>query len=113
VRRELLGDQAAEQAAIHAHEVRHVLAHELVQDGLDLRVVSPQREDAPAGEQIEVLVSVGVPEVAAFAADVGFIEADRLEHLDERGVDMVGVQVVLPPTVLLQPLEKIVVHRGC
>jgi len=84
--------------------------HELLEDRFDFRVIAAEREDAPAGEQVEVFVAVGVPQVAAFAARVGFIEADRAEHFDEGRIDVLGMQVVLAALLLVEPLEEIGFH---
>ncbi len=100
-------DEAGEDGAIHSHEVGQISFHHLAEDGFDLGVIAAEGEDAPAGEEIEVLVSVGIPEVAPFAADVALIEADRSQHLHKRRVDVVIVQFVLPPRVLLQPSMEI------
>jgi len=74
-------------------------------------VIAPEGEDAPAGEHVEVLVAVGIPEVTAFSAHVALIEPDGLEHLYERGVHVFRVQLVRPVVVLSQPGNEIVVHR--
>ena len=92
---ELLGDEAGEEGAIHSHQVRQILIHHLAEDGADLGVVAAEGEDAPAGEEVEVLVAVLVPEVASLAADVAFVEADGSEHFDEGGIDVFVVEVVL------------------
>ena len=91
-----LGDQAAQQAAIHPNQVGHILAHDLLKDRLHFGMIPPQRENAPAGEQIEVFIPLGVPKVGPFAADVALVEADGLENLYEGGVDVLGMEVVTP-----------------
>jgi hypothetical protein len=40
------------------------MIQQLLQDRFDLGMISAQGEDAPAGEQIEIFVSLGVPEIA-------------------------------------------------
>ena len=111
--REHLRGQAAQQAAVHAHQVGHVPRDKLVEDRFNLGMIPPQREHAPAGQQVEVFVPLLVPQVRPFAADVALVEADRAQHLDERRVNVIRVQVVLAALVLIEPAEKIGVHyRG-
>ena len=73
-------------------------------------MISPQRENAPAGEEIEILGSVFVPEIASLAADVLTVKTDGPQDLDESRIQMLGMQVKAAPAVLLQPLHEILVH---
>ena len=87
-----------------------VAFEQLLEDRLDLRMIPAQRKDAPAGEQVEIFVPRGIPEIAPFAADVALVEADGAEHLDKRGVDVLGVQVVGAVAVLVEISEKVCVQ---
>ena len=65
-------------------------------DGLgDDGVVAPDVEDAVAAEKIEVSVALVVVEVGSLRPDVHPVEADGLLHLDERGIEMLAVQLVI------------------
>lgn len=109
---ERLCGESRQEAAIHAYEVGRIHGEQLLQDGLDLGVIASEGEDAPAGEEVEIVVALGIPEVAAFASDIPFIEADGSQHLDEGRVDMGGVQVILSSAVLFEPGLEVVVHSS-
>ena len=85
---QLFRDEPAEHAAFHADEVGGVAIEQLLEDRFDLRMISPQREHAPAGEQIKIFVTGFIPQPAPFAADVFLVEPDGAEHLHERWVEM-------------------------
>src|SRR5438874_13117967 len=48
--------------------------------------------------------------MAPLAPHIALIEADRLEHLHERRIDVLSVKLVLPAALPLQPGQKIIVH---
>jgi len=74
-------------------------------------MISAQGEDAPAGQHVQIFVAVGIPEIAAFAAHIAFVEANGPQHLDKGGIDVVIVKVVFTPFMLLEPCEKVGMHR--
>ncbi len=102
--------ESGEEAAIHADEVGAVHVDQLFQDRFDFGMVAAECEDAPAGEEVEIFVSLFVPEVAAFAADVLLVEADGAEHFDEGGVEVLLMKIEALSLKLLKPGGKIVVH---
>ncbi len=82
----------------------------LLEDRLHLGMIAAQREDAPAGQQIEIFVPVGVPEIAPFAADVTPVEPDGPKHLHECRVHMFGVKVIFTSAMLFEPCDKVFMH---
>ena len=90
-----------EHRDVHLHEVREPGVEHVVQRLDHLRVVAPDREHAPAGEQVEVALALCVEEVLAARLGIGDIEADRLEHPDDLAVQVLLVEGVL----LLQTLR--------
>ena len=90
-----LGEQAAEQRAIHLHHVRQVhlqhVAHSLLHGGM----VAPDIEDAVAAEKIEVVVPVEVVEVAAARLRIDVIKADDALHRDQRGIQVLLVELIV------------------
>ena len=65
--------------------------HGLGDDGM----VAPDVEDAVAAEEIEVFVALVVVKVGPLRPDVNPVEADGSLHLNERGVEMLAVQLVV------------------
>jgi hypothetical protein len=95
LRDEALGEQAREHRDVHLHQVREPTVQH-VREHLDhLRVIPSEREDAPAGEQIEILVALRVEEVRPARFGVGDVVADRLQHLHDLPVQIAIVQLVL------------------
>jgi hypothetical protein len=112
---ELLGDEAREDGALHADEVRELAVEDLLKDGPDPGVVSAKGEDAPASEEVEVLVALGIPEVGSLTANVTFVKADRAEHFHKGSIDVAIVKFVLLAIELLEPAAEIgvqVSHRS-
>jgi hypothetical protein len=70
--------------------VQHV-----AQDLDHLRVVAPDREHAPAGEQVEIAVALRVEEVLPARLGVRDVVADRLQHLHDLPIQILVVQRVL------------------
>ena len=56
----------------------------LAEDGADFGMIAAEGEDAPAGEEVQIFIAGGIPEVAALAADVALVEADGAEHFHKR-----------------------------
>ena len=92
-RDERLGEDSGEQRAVHLDHVRQVEVDRLVQRLLDRRVRAAERVDAEAGEQVEVFGPICVVEVAALAAHVEAVEADRLQHLRHQRVHVGAVKL--------------------
>src|SRR5205085_9154505 len=67
---QLFGNQSRQSAAAHPDEVGQVLVEQLLEGGLDLRMVASDREDPPSGEQVEILVALVIPEVRPFSPNV-------------------------------------------
>ena len=107
---EFLGDEPAQHAAFHTDEVGGVALKQLLEDRFHFRVISPQRKDTPTGEQIEIFLPCLIPQPAPFAADVFLVEADGLEHFHERGVEMLGMQVIRAIAMLIDISEKVCVN---
>ena len=98
-------DAPADQTAA---TVRQRFAATLGSDDRGLAV--HQGENPPAGQQIEILIPVRVPEIASFAADILLVEPDGPQHLHKRGIDMVGVQFVLSAFLFSDPMYEIFGH---
>ncbi len=73
-------------------------------------MIPTEREDAPAGQQIEITVVVFIVEIRSLAAHVPFVEADRAQHADEYRIHMPGVQIVLAALLAIEPFEEVGVH---
>ena len=66
----------------------------VVQGLADHRVVAARREHAEAGQEVGVLVAVGVVQVGALGPLVDLVEADRVQHLGLLRVQVPAVQLV-------------------
>ena len=108
---QLLRDQAGQQRAIHAHQVRHVARQHLFEDRANAGMIAAQREHAPAGQKIQIAMAIGIEEPFALAANIAFVEADGADHPDEGRIQMAFVQFILTPLLSVQPIEKSLFHE--
>src|ERR1017187_5680908 len=60
-------------------------------------MIAAGREHAEAGQEIGVLVALGVVQVRAFGSLVDLIEADRVQHLRLLGIEVLAVKLVSRP----------------
>ena len=95
LRDEPFGEQAREHRHVHLHQMRQAAVQDVVQDLDHLRVVAADREDAPAGEQVEVAIAGRVEEIGTARLGVRDVVADRLQHLHDLPVQVLVVQRVL------------------
>ena len=58
-------------------------------------MVAADVEDAVPAQKIEVFMPLAVVEVGPLGPDVHPVEADGALHLDERGIEMLAVQLVV------------------
>ena len=111
--RQGLGEQAAEERAIHLHHVWQVEIEHVTDGFLHRGMVSSNVEDAVAAEKIEIGVVIHVVEISAFRSSVDFVEADDALRRDQGAVEMPLVEFV----VLAQPggydLLQVNCHREC
>ena len=68
--------------------------------------------DPEAGEKVEIPLTLGIEEVAAFAADVEAIETDRLEHPGELVIQMLLMKRVVLPVSGTEQLANIERHAS-
>ena len=80
-----LGEQAAEQRAIHLHHIRQVHFEHIGDGPLDGGVVAADIVDAVAAEEIEVIAFVEIVKIRALGACVDVVESD--DALDPTSVD--------------------------
>ena len=73
-------------------------------------MISAQREDAPAGQQIQIPVAVFVVKIRSFAAHIAFVEANCPQHVDENRIDVACMQIVLAALLAVEPFEEVGVH---
>jgi len=60
---QLSGQQPAQQRRLQLHKARIVQVEEVLQHAADIRVISPEPEDAIAGEHVQVLGALGIPKI--------------------------------------------------
>ena len=89
--RQFFRNQASQQRTIHANQVRHVARQHLFEDRSHARMVSPQRENSPAGEEIQVTAALRIEQPFALTADIVLIETDGPDHLHECRIQVVLV----------------------
>ena len=90
-----LGEQAAEERAIHLHHVGQIQLEQVAERALHGGVVATDVEDGVAAEEVEVVALVEVVEVGALRAGIDVVEADDALHADERGVQVLFMQRVV------------------
>ena len=91
---EALREQAGQRAAVELGPVGQLGVQRVVQRLADHRVVAPGREHAEPGQEVRVLVAVGVVQVGALGPLVDLVEADRVQHLRLLRVQVPAVQLV-------------------
>ena len=91
-----LAQDAGQQGRAQAGQVGGPRREDLLQRLAHARVVAAQREDAEAGEQVEVALAALVDEMGALAGPPAAIESDGPQHPDE-----LAVEVAIPQRQLL------------
>jgi len=102
--------QSGQQGTIHAHQVRHLAREHLLQNRAHSRMIAPQREYPPTGQQIQIAVSFGIEQPRSFPPHILLVEPDRAQHFHERRIDIAFVQFVLTALLGVQPREKTLIH---
>ena len=64
-------------------------------------MIAAQAKHAVAGQQIQILLALHVPQIRPLGARVAAVEADGFQRADVGGIDVLGVQLVIFPGVLL------------
>ncbi|CAM5269625.1 hypothetical protein SFIMM107S_07527 [Streptomyces griseus] len=106
VGQQLLGEQSGQRLAVEAGEVGQLGVQDVVQGLPDDGVVAAQAHDAEAGEHVEVVVALRVPEVRALGPLVDLVEADGVEHARQLVVEVARVQLVpLGPALGEEPRQ--------
>ncbi len=90
-----LGEQPAEDRAIHLHHVWQIHVEHVADGVLHGGMVAADVEDAVAAEEVEVVVAVAVEEVGALRASVDLIESNDPLHFDQRRIQVPLVQRVV------------------
>jgi len=109
---ERLGEDAAEEGAIHLDHVGEVEIEDVAEGLLNGGMIATDIEDAVAAEEIEVFEAVEVVQVSAAGVGVDFVEADGALDGDEGGVDVPLVQVVILPEPFSDELLDVDGHAG-
>ena len=90
-RDELLGEEAGEQRDVHLDEARPLQLEGFLERAPHRGVVAAEIEDTVAGEEVEVALAVGVPEVRALALHPDLVEADDAQDAGQLGAEVAGV----------------------
>lgn len=77
-----LGQYAGQRGYVHLDKVWEVAVEHLLKGIADRGVIAPDREDAPAAQEVEVSLAVPVFEVLPACPLVCLVEADGPEHPD-------------------------------
>ena len=86
--RERLGQQAAEERAIHLHHVGQIEIEHVADRFLHRGMVPPDIENAVAAQEIEVSGVIHVVEIGALGAGIDLVEPDHALRGDERAIEM-------------------------
>ena len=86
------GEQARQNRHVHLHEIRQVRFDHADQRARNVRMIAPERENAPARQQVEIAFSVAIPQILPGASGKADVVADRLQHAHHLLVEMAGVQ---------------------
>ena len=97
--RQRLGQQSAQERAIHLHHVRQIELEHVTNRLFHHRMVPANIENAVATEKIEIRLVVHVVEIRALGPGIDFIESDDALRRHERAIDVPLVQLV----ILAQP----------
>ncbi len=92
-----LGEQAAQERAIHLHHVRKIHVENVANCLRHLRMIASDGKHAKATQQIKIAVAFLVPEILALGLGVDDVEPDRAKHLHQRRVDVLLMQLVIFP----------------
>jgi hypothetical protein len=101
-REQLLGQDARQQRDPELREVRRVRCQRRFDLRPHARVVAPDREDAVAGEHVEVAIAAGVDQVRALGAAPAAVEPQRAQDPPELRVQMAVVERQLLARARLQ-----------
>ena len=107
-----LGEQAGEEGAVELEEVREALAERVLERLPEDGVVVPDVRDAEARDAVEGALAVDVVEVAAFRPGVDLVVAGQLRDLGPRGVDVLGVELVILAQAVVEELEDVETHEA-
>ena len=105
-----LRQQAGQQRRVQLHEVREVQLERVVQGLLNHGMATPEREDAEAGQEVEIALAAAVVQVRAFAAHVETVESERLQHLHELRVEVLVVKAEILPLAGLDQRAELEGH---
>ena len=103
---QLLGEQAGQRLAVEAGEVGELGVEDVVQRLADDGVVAAEAHHPEAGEHVEVVVAVGVPEVGALGPLVDLVEADGVQHARQLVVEVPRVQLVALAAALAPAMRR-------
>jgi methyl coenzyme M reductase subunit C len=107
-----LREQSAEQRAIHLHHVRQIHLQHITDGLLHRGVVAPDIEDAVAAEKIEIVVPVEIDEVAPVRMRIHLVEPDDPLDGDQRGIQVLLVELVVFAEASGDEVLKVERHRG-
>ena len=105
-----LREQARQRPAVELGPVGQLGVERVVQRLADHRVVAARGEHAEAGQEIGVLVALGVVQVRALGPLVDLVEADRVQHLGLLRVQVPAVQLISVAAMGREQGREVEVH---
>ena len=93
--RDGLGEQAAQERAIHLHHVRQIEIEHVADRFLHDGMVSADVENRITAQEIEVGVVIHVVEISAFSPGIDLVETNDALGRDQRAIDMSMMQLVI------------------
>ena len=105
-----LTQQPAQQRAVHLHHVRQVRVEDVLDGLFDGRVVAPDVVHAVAAQEIEVVFAILVKKISALCTCINLVEPNGAQHLNQRPVKMLFVEVVVFPEAVVDNFFKVKIH---
>ncbi len=109
---ESLGEKPRQRPAVELGPVGQLGVERVVQRLADHRVVASGREHAEAGQEIGVLVPLGVVQVRSLGPLVDLVEADGVQHLRLLGVQVPAVELITVAAMGREQRGEIEVHAS-
>ena len=111
--RERLGQQPAEERAIHLHHVRQIEIEHVADRLLHRGMVAADIENAVAAQEIEVGVLIHVVEISALRPGIDLVETDDALGRDQRAIEVPLVQLVVFAEPGCDDFFQVKCHRRC
>ena len=102
-----LGEQAGQRRRVELGEIGQAEVDDVVDRLPDNRIVASEGKNPEAGKHVEVVLAGVVVQVRALGARVDLVEADRVQHARQLGIQVPRVQLIALVAALLQERREV------